>query len=152
MKKFLALAAALVIGSVSAFAYDFSEEDIDIFQINELGTLSSKQFNQIWGDDGEEFVEYIDDAMTERGYSDVDYDVMSEDDFEDIDEEVFEFASAELAQLKAKNGVFVCIVTPDFEDDEEFDDDFFGWVLLANVNKSKVTDMYYYVMDYDTED
>ncbi|MBQ2529829.1 MAG: hypothetical protein II584_03460 [Treponema sp.] len=152
MKKFLALAAALVIGSVSAFAYDFSEEDIDIFQINELGTLSSKQFNQIWGDDGEEFVEYIDAAMTERGYSDVDYDVMSEDDFEDIDEEVFEFASAELAQLKAKNGVFVCIVTPDFEDDEEFDDDFFGWVLLANVNKSKVTDMYYYVMDYDTED
>ncbi|MBR6079562.1 MAG: hypothetical protein IKQ66_02135 [Treponema sp.] len=150
MKKFIAFAAALVIGSVSVFAQNFSEDDIDIFQISELGTLSSKQFNQIWGDDGQEFVEYIDSAMEQRGYGDVDYEVMDEDDFEDIDDEVFDFASDELAQLKSKNGVFVCIVTPDFSDGS-WREDFFGWILLANVNKSKVTDMYYYVMYYDED-
>lgn len=156
MKKFIALAAALVIGSVSAFAYDFDDDDIDVFEVKELGTISSKQFDKIWGDDGSEFFEYIDEAMEERGYDDVDYDYLDDDDFEDIDQDAVDFAEAELKDMKIKNGVYVCIITPDFDEDydDEFDEDsdFFGWVFVANVNKSKVTDIGMFVMSYDTED
>lgn len=151
MKKFIALAVALVIGSMSAFAHDFTDDDIDIFQVNELGTLSSKQFDAIWGDDGSEFFEYIDEAMEERGYGDVDYDYLDDEDFEEIDQEAIDFAQSVLKRMKIKSGVYVCIITPDFLDGT-WADEFFGWVFVANVNKSNITDIGIFVMDYDTND
>ena len=54
MKKFLALAAALVIGSVSAFAYDFSEDNAGIVTESGVWEKTEDTVIVLTNDNGEE--------------------------------------------------------------------------------------------------
>ncbi|MBQ5383889.1 MAG: hypothetical protein IIU46_05475 [Treponema sp.] len=111
MKKFLALAASLVIGCVSAFAY--SSNDITIYKIGEAST------DEFWDqfDDGSGYDEIIEDLLSEAlDLSDLEFGLIPSEEIDDDDEEAYSFVMNQLEDNFVRYGVYVSILISDYDD------------------------------------